>query len=360
MPGTLNSNIIESAKLFELITNNSKDLIIIYNTDFSIVYISPSVKRVLGFDPFEIIGKKTDEIFAMHEPLRSGEPQIMAYRHKHKAEKVLLESLIKPVIVGDKITCYLGISRDVDIRENLKKQLENELKREKAINETKSKFISMASHELKNPLATIASSLELLSIYLQDDDHSEKDKLEQHIERINTQLVRLNNIINEFLMVERTKMQNSDVKLETLDLVGFISNLLKESFNENYLNSIKIKSKEEKVYVNSNKILLFHIFKNLIENAIKYSKPDKLNIQVIIEVTEQHVEVSIKDNGIGVSAADKDKLFEQFYRSNNVTETSGFGIGLTIVQECAIMLNANVSFKSSLNKGSTFKVSLAK
>lgn len=357
---SINSNIIESAKLFELITNNSTDLIILYNRDFSIIYISPSVKRVLGYEQFEIIGKKTDDIFAVHEPLKSDEPQIMAYRHKFKADRILLESVIKPVIVNGVIDCYLGISRDVAVRENLKRKLEQALKKEKAINETKSKFISMASHELKNPLATISSSLELLSIYLQDDEHLKKVKLEKHITRINTQLERLNGIINEVLLIEKTKAQNSEVKLEKLDLVDFIRQLIKESFAESHLDKIKIKSKESIIHISSNKILLYHIFKNLIENAIKYSKPDKLKIQIIIEVSDIYVEVSVKDYGIGVSSAEKDKLFTQFYRSESASEVSGFGIGLTIVKECATMLNAKVSFRSTLNKGSSFKVCLLK
>lgn len=355
---SINSNIVESAKLFELITKNSTDLIIIYNHDFSIKYISPSVKRVLGYEPFEIVGKKTDEIFVVREKLRPDEPQIMAYKHKFKSEKVLLESVIKPVVVNGIIDCYLGISRDVAIRETLKKQLEHALEKEKAINEIKSQFISMASHELKNPLATISSSLELLSIYLKDDEHQKKLKLEKHIGRINLQLDRLNGIINEVLLMEKTRVQNSEVELESLDLIDFFKDLLEESFIEYYPDKIKIKSKNTHVPLNSNKILLYHIFKNLIENAIKYSKPEQLKIQIHIAVTDLHIEVSVKDNGFGISLEDKSKLFNQFYRSNQVNEISGFGIGLTIVKECAAMLNTAVSFKSTLDKGSSFKVRL--
>lgn len=357
---SINSNIVESAKLFELITNNSTDLIIIYNHDFSIKYISPSIKKVLGFEPFEIVGKKTNEIFVVQEQLRPDEPQIMAYRHKFKPDKVLLESVIKPVVVNGVIDCYLGISRDVAVRENLKKKLEHALEKEKAINEIKSKFISMASHELKNPLATISSSLELLSIYLQDDEHTKKVKLQKHISRINLQLDRLNGIINEVLLIEKTRAQNSEVQLEEMDLLVFLRDLLEESFADCYPDKIKIKSETPQVPINSNKILLYHIFKNLIENAIKYSKPEKLKIQILVEITDLHIEVSVKDNGFGISLEDKNKLFNQFYRSNNVTEISGFGIGLTIVKECAAILNTTVSFKSTLDKGSSFKVKLLK
>ena len=284
----------------------------------------------------------------------------MAYKHKFKQEKILLESVIRPVIVNGILDCYLGISRDVATRESFKNKLEHALEKEKAINEIQSKFISMASHELKNPLATISSSLELLSIYLQDDEHLKKVQLEKHINRINLQLERLNGIINEVLLVEKNKAQNSEVKPEKLDIVNFIKNLLEESFAEYYPEKIKIKSKAPIIYLNSNKVLLYHIFKNLIENAIKYSKPENLKIQIIIKVTELHIEVSVKDNGFGISLGDQNKLFNQFYRSSSVAEISGFGIGLTIVKECSAILNSSVSFKSTLDKGSCFKVTLLK
>lgn len=301
-----------------------------------------------------------DDIFSVKEPLRIGEPQILPYQHKFKEEKLLLESLIKPVILNNDVDCYLGIFRDVDIRESLKKELEKALKKEKELNENKSKLISMASHELKSPLATISSSLELLSIYLQDDIHTEKTNLERHIEKMQVQLDRLNEIINELLLMEKSKNQNSDVVLERLDLVAFIDNVIKEVFTEADQAKITIKSIEPAVFIDSNKILLHHIFKNLIENALKYSKPDKTKVQILIETSRQQVDVSVKDNGIGVNPLEKEKLFDRFYRSNRTTEVTGFGLGLSIVKECAAMLDASVTLKSSINKGSTFKINFPK
>jgi signal transduction histidine kinase len=106
--------------------------------------------------------------------------------------------------------------------------------------------------------------------------------------------------------------------------------------------------------------LLHHIFKNLIENSLKYSKPEKSKIQITIEPAKSQVDVSVKDNGIGIHPLEKDKIFDQFYRSNRNTEITGFGIGLSVVKECATMLDAKITIKSSVNKGSTFKISFPK
>ncbi|WP_306419600.1 sensor histidine kinase [Nubsella zeaxanthinifaciens] len=356
----INSNIIESAKLFELITSHLKDLIILFDKQFSIIYISPSVKRLLGYELFEVVGKKVEFIFAISEPLRIGEPQVLGYQYKHKDEKRMLESLIKPVYSNGDIECYLAILRDVDVRESLRKELERALKKEKSLNEHKSKLISIASHEMKSPLATISSSLELISIYLQEDKHAKLISLERHIEKMQTQLERLNSVVDELLLTEKNNNYQQMVVLERLDLVSVIDGVIKESVSEADQKKISIKCTETKILIDSNKILLHHIFKNLIENSLKYSKPEKSKIQITIEPAKSQVDVSVKDNGIGIHPLEKDKIFDQFYRSNRNTEITGFGIGLSVVKECATMLDAKITIKSSVNKGSTFKISFPK
>jgi signal transduction histidine kinase len=318
------------------------------------------VKRLLGYELFEIVGKKMEHIFAINEPLLIGEPQILGYQHKHRDEKLMLESLIKPVFLNENLECYLAILRDVDIRESLRKELERALKKEKSLTEHKSKLISMASHEMKSPLATISSSLELLSIYLQEDEHAKFISLERHIEKMQTQLDRLNSIVDELLLTEKNNSYHQAVIFERLDLVEVIGNVIRESFSETDQKKISVKCIEAEIYIDSNKILLHHIFKNLIENSLKYSKPEKSKIQILIEPSKSQVDVSVKDNGIGIHPLEKDKLFDRFYRSNRTTEITGFGIGLSVVKECATMLDAKVSIKSSIDKGSTFKISFPK
>lgn len=352
----VNPQIVESAKIFELITNNSTDLITIYNPDFSIQYISPSVQRVLGYAAFEIIGKKPSEIFRVANKLKPDQTQVLAYKHKHKRDKILLESVIRPVYFNGKIDSYLGISRDVALREHLRIKLESALEKERTINQFKSKFISMASHELKNPLATIASSVELLSMYLEEEDKSKQLKFGKHISRIKTQLERLDGIINEVLLIEKTKAQTAVKAIEEFDLVQFTKEITEESFAEYCPDHISIKFNTSPILIKSSKSLLYHILKNLIENAIKYSKPDQINVQVIIHDLETDIDISVTDEGFGIGSEDSKKLFTQFYRSSNVEKINGFGLGLTIVKECAAILDAKVSFKSVPNKGSSFTV----
>jgi len=197
-------------------------------------------------------------------------------------------------------------------------------------------------------------------MYLENEDQSRQVKFGKHINRIKTQLERLDGIINEVLLIEKTKAQTAVEKIEELDIVDFLGEIIEESFAEYHSNKITVSSNASPLIIKSSKALLYHIFKNLIENAIKYSKPEKIKVQIVIEESELHVDISVKDEGFGINSEDSKKLFTQFYRANKVEKINGFGLGLTIVKECAAILDAKVSFTSVPDQGSSFNVQLTK
>jgi PAS domain S-box-containing protein len=356
---TEGSDLLEYTKLYQLIANNTSDIIAIYNPDFTFQFISPSVTKVLGFEPFEIIGKRPSELFNVPDDLSPDVPYILQYPHKSEQRKILLETVLKPVYNNGVINSYLATSRDVTSRESIRQELEDALEREKELNQLKSKFISIASHELKTPLTTIASSVEILSIYFQEEQYL-KEKLEKHTSRISAQVERLNGIINDVLLIEKSKQPAQETTLDCFNLVAYVHESMEESFGKYFPKNIKISSSEKYISIHSNKKFLYHILKNLTENAIKYSNPDNIQIEIHIESTADCINISVKDHGIGINPKDKHQLFNLFYRSASVDNIDGTGIGLTIVKDCTEKLNAKVSFQSTINKGSTFIISLPK
>lgn len=351
-------DLLEYTKLYQLIANNTSDIIAIYNPDFTFQFISPSITKTLGFEPFEIIGKRPSEIFGVPDELEPDQPYILAYPHKYNQKKILLETVLKPIYAGSTLESYLAISRDVTSRESIRKELEAALEREKELNQLKSKFISITSHELKTPLTTIASSVEILSFYFQEKDYQDKEKLEKHTERIHAQVERLNGIVNDVLLIEKSGKQNMKPEMDCFDLVEYVQAFMEESFSKYYPQNIRIRSAEKTIQIFSNKVLLFHILKNLIENAIKYSLQENIKVDLHIKCTQDHIKISVADRGIGINRKDKAQLFDLFYRSKNVQSIDGTGIGLTIVKECSEKLNAKITFQSTPNKGSIFTISL--
>jgi len=229
-----------------------------------------------------------------------------------------------------------------------------EMEKGKEINDLKSRFVSMASHEFRTPLSTILSSISLLSKYTNTEDQSKRDK---HIDRIKSSVKTLTDILNEFLSLGRIEEGKVEMNPEIFDLVEFIhavnnemSVLLKpgQQFIFNHKGNTQ-------TYTDTN--LLKHIMINLLSNAIKFS-PENASITIDTEVTTTHTKIAITDKGIGIPAADQVHLFERFFRATNVTNIQGTGLGLHIVGRYVELLNGTINYNSEFENGSRFILNL--
>jgi PAS domain S-box-containing protein len=235
-----------------------------------------------------------------------------------------------------------------------KNELTLSLEKEKEVNDLKSRFVSMASHEFRTPLSTILSSISLLSKYTTTEDQSKRDK---HIDRIKSSVKTLTDILNEFLSLGRIEEGKVDMKQEVFDLVDFMQSINNEMsvllkpgqiFKFNHLGN-------NNTYTDSN--LLKHIMINLLSNAIKFS-PDNAIILIDTEVTTTTTNITITDKGIGIPATDQIHLFERFFRATNVTNIQGTGLGLHIVGRYVELLNGTINYHSEFENGSTFIINL--
>jgi PAS domain S-box-containing protein len=236
--------------------------------------------------------------------------------------------------------------------ESNKEELTKSLEKEKEVNDLKSRFVSMASHEFRTPLSTVLSSISLLSKYSNTEDQPKRDK---HIERIKSSVKTLTDILNEFLSLGKIEEGKVDVKSEVFDITHFIDNLIYEM-------SVLLKSGQEinynhignpEVYTDSS--LLKHVLVNLMSNAIKFS-PENAFIQLETKVDKETTTFKITDQGMGIPAADQVHLFERFFRATNATNIQGTGLGLHIVGRYVEILNGIISYQSELEKGSTFTI----
>lgn len=235
-----------------------------------------------------------------------------------------------------------------------KDELSYALKKEKDLNDLKSRFVSMASHEFRTPLATILSSLALITKY---SEQNEKEKQMKHCDKIKTSVNNLTDIINDVLSVSKLEEGKMPVAFEKFDAHEFITLSMAE---------IKIISKEgqeikhthagEKIIIQDKKALR-HILLNLVSNAIKFSPPHS-PINIHTEILNGSFKLTVTDSGIGISEKDQEHLFERFFRAENASNIQGTGLGLNIVVKYIELLNGEIDFKSKLNKGTTFIVNL--
>ena len=235
-----------------------------------------------------------------------------------------------------------------------KESLTISLEKEKEVNDLKSRFVSMASHEFRTPLSTILSSISLMAKYETTEDQPKRDK---HIDRIKSSVKTLTDILNEFLSLGKIEEGKVEVNFESFDLTLFIQGLTNEM-------NVILKNGQELVHTHhgnticySDAGLLKNVLINLISNAIKFS-PENSKITIATTIQNAQTEIKVIDHGIGIPEKDQVHLFERFFRATNVTNIQGTGLGLHIVGRYIELLNGHISYQSQLEDGSVFFIKL--
>ena len=231
-------------------------------------------------------------------------------------------------------------------------ELHEALDKERQLNEIKSRFVSMASHEFRTPLSAVLSSAALLSKYTKDDEQEKRDK---HIGRIKDSVKHLNDILEDFLSLG--KLDEGRISADPHEFN------LQEMINET-LADVKVVLKpgqkfnlkfEGQVIIDADKKLLRNILINLLSNAAKFSQEDS-PIDINVKSESEQTTLSVKDHGIGISEKDQEHLFNMFYRASNVTNIQGTGLGLHIVKRYLDLMNGTVNLRSQLGKGTTITI----
>lgn len=245
------------------------------------------------------------------------------------------------------------------LQEEIRKQKEAEekvkdaLTREKELNELKSRFVSMISHEYRTPLTAILSSTELLELY----GHKwSEEKKKEHLDKIKGSVNYMTEMLKDVLLINRAEAGRLDFNPDNLELVGFCRTLVREiQLIAGTKCSIAFASNVESLNTFMDKKLLQYIFNNLLVNAVNYSSEDgKIRFELL--AGDKDLIFNVTDNGIGIPEEDLQRLFEQFYRGKNTTNIPGTGLGLSIVKRCVDLHNGRIEVESKVGSGTAFTV----
>ena len=239
--------------------------------------------------------------------------------------------------------------------EKKKEEISIALVKEKELNDLKSRFVSMASHEFRTPLSTVLSSVALISKY--NTPETEEKRL-KHINRVKSSVNHLTEILNDLLSLS---------KLEEGMLISHPVVFDVVDFSENIVQDMQALSKEGQIIiyqhigderiVNLDIKFLKNIFINLISNAIKFS-PEGKEIILTTQINKSEIKITVKDSGIGIEKEDQKQLFQPFFRGQNAINIEGTGLGLSIVTKYIELMNGTIEFESEPEKGTTFIVKL--
>ncbi|AOY75958.1 sensor histidine kinase [Clostridium formicaceticum] len=234
----------------------------------------------------------------------------------------------------------------IDITDKKAKEKEKKLKYN---------LLSMVSHELRTLLNIILSTIQFLEVYDKNWKNSENSK---HTQRIKKATKQINKLLKDILLVEKVEAERVKFNPKPIDVVKLTKAILEPIRESISLSSnIIFISEKETFFTNADEFLLSTILTNLLTNAVKYSRNNE-DVIIKIEFEEENILFKIIDQGIGIPKAEQKNLFCSFYRASNVGDVSGTGLGLTIVQDFVDIHQGSISFKSELDKGTTFVVKI--
>ena len=232
------------------------------------------------------------------------------------------------------------------------KELSEALEAEKKINELKSAFITIASHELRTPITIILSSIILIERYSVKGEYQKQQKF---IDRIKSASNQFRAILDDFLSLDKLERGVVRVVKENLDLREFVLHLMDDMEGILHTGQQVIHTHKGSSKIVQDRRMLRHIIANLLSNAIKYSDED---IEMDTSVAKGKLTIKVIDKGIGIPEEDHSQLFNRFFRAKNVEHLQGTGLGLSIVERYLDLLGGTIEFTSTLSEGSTFTIVL--
>lgn len=247
------------------------------------------------------------------------------------------------------------LEKEVERRKQAENKMKESLRKERELSDLKTKFLSLVSHEFKTPLSGIFTSATLAGKYTLED---QQEKREKHIKTIQNKVKYLNNILDDFLSIERLESGKVNYKFSKFPISKVVNEviyganmLLKEGQVINYPEDI------DHIVIEFDEKILELTLTNLINNAIKYSS-ENTPVDIMVTKEDEHLLIEIKDKGMGIPREEQKFIFNRYFRAENALLNQGTGIGLNIVKNHLENLGGTITFTSEENKGSTFKVTI--
>jgi len=232
--------------------------------------------------------------------------------------------------------------------------------RQKQLSDMKNDFINNMTHELKTPISTISLACEALK---DPDMRGTEKQLSNYVNMINSENKRLGVLVENVLRSALLDSEEMPFKINQVDINEIISSVYKSLAIrvKKYNGNMQLSLDPQSPFLEGDSVHLTNMIYNLLDNAIKYSgsEPD---ISISTSSTENLVEISVSDSGIGISKENQNKIFDKLYRvpTGNVHDVKGFGLGLNYVKVIVEKHNGEITVESELKKGSTFTIIIPK
>ncbi len=354
---------------FKLAVDGASDHIMITDIDGNILYANKAVETITGYTQEEIIGKNPGKLWGGHmakdfyvnmwhnikaekklfvgeveNRRKNNEVDIIEMENRRKNGEIYTAELrISPILDADgSIKFFVGIERDIT--------------KLKEIEQTQRDFISFTSHQLRTPLTVMNWNTEML---LSGDAGELTPEQKRYVTEIEHGEKRMGNLISSLLNISRLEAEKIKIEPKPTNIIELISGSISElaPFAAAKNCTIKFnKPDQEPPAIDLDPTLLKQVILNLLNNAIRYAKPNKSKIVVAFKEVEGYYQIDVADEGIGIPVNVKSKIFDKFFRADNAVKvnTEGIGLGLYITKLIIETSGGKIWFESTEGKGTTF------
>ncbi len=358
----------ESFEKYELLANNITDLVCILDTHGTFTYVSPSITKLTGFSPEHLIGTNGAEYLhpgdartlrMARKHLNAGHQDIENIQHRFKT----IDGRWRWMETAGRMTkneagvttSIVMFSRVIEERKRAEQATIKAMKELEEVSNLKSKFISLVSHEMRTPMTSIYSGVEIMELYAANKQLLNPTFANQ-FKIIKGEVERLNSLIEKILFwgkVEGGKIKNHR---EPINVCEFLTDVCARH------NQIQTDGRTVQIHCTGiqrplliDPLHLENMVGNLVSNAFKYSK-GKREPEVLLEYAEQYIKLTVKDYGAGIPEKDMPHLFKSFFRASNVEHIEGNGLGMVIVKYFAEINQGTIQVQSKENEGTEISI----
>ncbi len=367
----------KSENLYRLLADNMHDAIMLYDKDFHLLFVSPSVQSVLGFSVAEYSTLQNGElvhpddlagvIAHIQQAFIEAEKRlVMRYRVRHKeGHYIWIES--RAHIVDDDTHTMSSIwqVRDItseveadEVKERARREMRLALEHEQNVNRIRTHFMTMASHQFRTPLTVIRSNADLINLQLmaiknsKDLSHAMSDVeqrrialMENSVGRLNAEVDRIVGMLEDISLLADIEANRIQYAPERYDVCALLYERINE-FSARTSRQIVFEPKTEPCMMRFDWFLLQQAFDQILSNALKYSEGKK-SPYVSLFATEQEVYITVQDFGIGIPEQEQNNIFRSFSRAHNALNIQGSGMGLVIAQALVALHSGMITFTST-------------
>ncbi|HEY9651182.1 MAG TPA: PAS domain-containing protein [Coleofasciculaceae cyanobacterium] len=357
----------QSEELLRAIVEDQTELICRFKPEGTLTFVNNAYCRYFNKERSELIGKNFIPIISEEDQefvtqcfnCLSQEKPIITYEHRVflPSGEMRWQQWTDRALFNEQgnLMEFQAVGRDITPLKQAETEIRKALDKERELSELRSGFVSLVSHEFRNPLTTIQSSVDLLQRYNQK--LSEEQKL-NHFTRIHSAVDRMTQLLDDVLMIGKAEAGKLSFEPATLDLENLcytIVETIQMSASPHHEIDVVIQGDFKTVQIDEK--LLGHIVNNLLSNAIKYS-PEGGTVRFELTDQDKSAIFRIQDNGIGIPADYLEQMFETFQRAKNVGSIPGTGLGLAIVKKCVDLHGGTIAVDSKIGTGTIFTVTL--